>query len=102
MDARGTPETIRTREDAGPGAWAPPSALDRTFRIGSASLWQTVGWVAAFVAAVALRLVRLDGWALDAGEAAWAYDAWVLFRGQPPATGEATGPNVGALLVLLE
>lgn len=102
MDARGTPETIRTMEAAGSAAWAPPSALDRTFRIGGASLWQTLGWVVAFVVAVALRLPRLDGWALDAGEAARAYDAWVLFRGQPPVTGEATSPNVGALLTLLE
>ena len=50
---------------------------------------------------LALRLLRLDGWALDASEAARAYDAWVLFRGQPPVTGEAV-PDVGALLLLLE
>ena len=101
MDAGLTPGTIRTTEEAEPIASPNPSALDRTFRIGGASLWQTLGWVAAFVVAAALRLPRLDGWALDAGEAVVAYDAWVLFRGQPPVTGEAI-PNVGALLTLLE
>ena len=45
--------------------------------------------------------LRLDGWALDADEAARAYDAWVLFRGQPPVAGESI-PDAGALLLLLE
>ena len=81
--------------------WSAPSLLDRSLRFGTASLWQTLGWVTAFIVAAALRLPRLDGWALDAGEAARAYDAWVLYQGQPPATGEAI-PDVGALLLLLQ
>ncbi len=48
-----------------------------------------------------MRFGRLDSWALDAGEATHAYNAWTLFRGQPSVTGEAV-PNVGALLILLE
>jgi streptogramin lyase len=96
-----TPEAIRPTDDAERTYQIPPIVLDRTIRLGGVSLWQTIGWVAAFLAAAALRLPRLDGWALAAGEAARAVDAWVLFRGQPPVTGEAI-PNVGALLLLLQ
>ena len=78
-----------------------PSVLDRVIPFVGATPWQTLGWAAAFVVAVALRLLRLDGWALGADEAARAYDAWVLFRGQPPVAGESI-PDAGALLLLLE
>ena len=78
-----------------------PSVLDRVVPFVGTTPWQTLGWVATLVVAVALRLLRLDGWALDADEAARAYDAWVLFRGQPPVAGESI-PDAGALLLLLE
>src|SRR5688572_6109604 len=113
-DAGITPGEIRTRDAEGashedgwiaPGVAptdpAPPSVLDRVVPFVGATPWQTLGWAAALVVAVALRLLRLDGWALDADEAARAYDAWVLFRGQPPVAGESI-PDVGALLLLLE
>ena len=111
MDAGITPEEIRTRDDdeasargtlALPAVAAAPAtgALDRVIAF-DAGRWQTLGWIATFALALALRLPRLDGWALDAGEAARAYEAWTLFRGQPPASGE-TLPDAGALLLLLE
>jgi DNA-binding beta-propeller fold protein YncE/4-amino-4-deoxy-L-arabinose transferase-like glycosyltransferase len=80
---------------------APPSVLDRVIPLGGASIWQTLGWIAAFAVALGLRFVALKGWALDASEASWAYDAWALFRGQPPVTG-GTMPNVSPLLLLLQ
>src|SRR5918994_1194611 len=109
-----TPEEIRTRE-AGDvsrqGDWtvpgvtpadpALPSVLDRVVPFVGTTPWQTLGWAAALVVALALRFLRLDGWALCADEAARAYDAWVLFRGQPPVAG-ASIPDAGALLLLLE
>ena len=80
-----------------------PRALDRVIPLPFAALsgWLTLGCVATLVAALALRLMRLDTVALGAGEAARAYDTWVLFRGQPPAGGEAI-PDSGAALLLLE
>ena len=80
---------------------ADPGPLDWVIPLGDASVWLTLGWIATFVVALALRLLRLNAVALDAGEAAYAYDAWVLFRGQPPVAG-VTMPNVGAFLMLLE
>src|SRR4051812_31490986 len=78
-----------------------PSVLDRLIPLGLGSTWQTAGWILCLVVALGLRFGRLDTWALDAGEATHAYNAWTLFRGQPPVTGEAV-PNVGALMLLLE
>jgi streptogramin lyase len=101
MEAESPPASIRPMKDGESTTWSAPSLLDRSLRFGTASLWQTLGWVTAFIVAAALRLPRLDGWALDAGEAARAYDAWVLYQGQPPVTGEAI-PDVGALLLLLQ
>ena len=80
---------------------ADPSVLDREIPLLGAHPWQTVGWIITLVVAAGLRLLRLDGWALDADEAARAYDAWVLFRGQPPVTGDPI-PNTGSLLLLVE
>src|SRR5918994_149694 len=105
-DAGITPREIRTREAEGAsrqGDWialadpALTSELDRVVPIVGTTPWQTLGWIAA----LAVRLLRLDGWALDSDEAARAYDAWVLFRGQPPVAGESL-PDAGALLLLLE
>ena len=83
-----------------PAGSAPPSLLDQVIPLVGATPWQTLGWVAAFAVAVAMRFLRLSDWALDVGEAARAYDAWVLFRGQPPVAGESI-PDTGALLLLL-
>lgn len=79
----------------------PPSLLDRTISLGGKQVWQIAGLVAVLVAAVALRLMRLNAAALNPQEAPFAYDAWVLFRGQPTVTGEPL-PNVGAFLLLLQ
>jgi uncharacterized protein (TIGR03663 family) len=84
-----------------PAEPALPSVLDRVVPLVGTTPWQTLGWAIAFLVAAALRLLRLDGWALDADEAARAYDAWILFRGQPPVAGEPI-PDAGALLLLLE
>ncbi|MCA9864494.1 MAG: hypothetical protein KC432_15780, partial [Thermomicrobiales bacterium] len=79
----------------------PPSLLDRTISLGGKQVWQIAGLVAVLVAAVALRLMRLNAAALNPQEAPFAYDAWVLYRGQPTVTGEPL-PNVGAFLLLLQ
>ena len=81
----------------------PASILDWVVPVSFAgwSLWLLAGALATLIAALALRLMRLDTVALDAGEAAHAYNAWVLFRGQPAASGEAI-PDQGAFLQLLE
>ncbi|MDF3042539.1 MAG: conserved rane protein of unknown function [Thermomicrobiales bacterium] len=113
-DAEITPPEIRTREAESvsrQGDWtasgvmpvkpAMPSMLDREVPLVGATPWQTLGWVATFAVALAMRLLRLDGWALDAREAARAYEAWVLFRGQSPVAGGSI-PDAGALLLLLE
>ncbi|MGH2614686.1 MAG: phospholipid carrier-dependent glycosyltransferase, partial [Thermomicrobiales bacterium] len=112
MNAGITPDDIRTgdvedarwrrdRDALAAASAGPASALDRVIPIGGASLWQTLGWIATFAVALALRLLRLDTWALGASEAMRAYDAWTLFRGQPSATGGSI-PDVGPLLLLLE
>src|SRR4051794_11526950 len=93
------PDDVNMTDVAPVATW--PSALDRLIPIGLDSAWQTAGWVICLVVALGLRFSRLDGWALDAGEATHAYNAWTLFRGQPRVTGEAV-PNVGALMLLLQ
>ncbi len=80
---------------------APPSVLDRVIQLGGAHVWQTAGLIAVIIAALVLRLTRLNAVALNPQEAPFAYDAWVLFRGQPPVTGDPL-PNVGAFLLLLQ
>jgi DNA-binding beta-propeller fold protein YncE len=111
MDAEITPDTIRTGHDAdalppgdavlvAPVAAPLPSLLDRVIPLGAATTWQTVGWVVTLLVALALRLVQLKGWALGPDEAAHAYDAWVLFRGQPPVGGAIA--ETSPLLLLLE
>ena len=78
-----------------------PSVLDRVIPLGGTAPWQTAGLVAVIIVALVLRLTRLNAMALNPREAPFAYDAWALFRGQPPATGELL-PNVGAFLHLLQ
>jgi DNA-binding beta-propeller fold protein YncE len=80
-----------------------PNPLDRPIAlpVAGVSAWLLLGWIVTLATALALRLMRLDTVALDAGEAARAYDAWVLFRGQPSASGEAI-PDRGAAFLLLE
>ncbi len=90
-----------TDGSAPPHPQLPPSVLDRVIPLGGAHLWQTAGLIAVVVAALVLRLTRLNAVALNPQEAPFAYDAWVLFRGQPPVTGDPL-PNVGAFLLLLQ
>ncbi len=112
MEADITPDDVAARDEqarwqddsgaqAATGQLRAPNALDRLISLGATSAWMTIGWAAVFVAAFALRFMRLDRTALDAAEAMRAYDAWALFRGQPLAGGEAI-PNAGPLLLLLE
>lgn len=75
--------------------------LSRRVVVAAENRWFLLWSIAIAIAALALRLPRLDAWALDASEAAHAYAAWVLFRGQPTPAGIET-PDTGALLLLLE
>ncbi|MFN8593560.1 MAG: hypothetical protein U0031_19035 [Thermomicrobiales bacterium] len=79
------------------------SPLDRVIpiTIGSISGWLLLGWIVTIVAALALRLLRLDSVALDASEATWAYNGWILFRGQPSLSGQPI-PDSGAAFLLLQ
>ncbi|MFN8675074.1 MAG: hypothetical protein U0Z70_01730 [Thermomicrobiales bacterium] len=100
------PEDVVRRPEDGDGSALPfsqplPTILDRTISLGGERVWQTAGLIAVVVAALVLRLTRLNAVALNPQEAPFAYDAWVLYRGQPPVTGEAL-PNVGAFLLLLQ
>lgn len=85
------PATLEVREE---------SPLDRQLSLGGVCPWLILGWLAVFTAAMILRLMRLNTLALDSGEAALAYDAWTLYRGQPPVTG--TPPNAESLPLLLQ
>ena len=97
------PEDIRTRDDEGVDQWPdtttsgitpaagitladvePPSVLDREIPLLGSHPGRRSAGSSRLSVAVALRLLHLDGWALGADEAARAYDAWALFRGQPP------------------
>jgi uncharacterized protein (TIGR03663 family) len=100
------PENVALLPDDGgsyvtPTLEAPPSMLDRMVPLGGERVWQTAALVGVVIAALVLRMARLNAVALNPQEAPFAYDAWVLYRGQPPVTGEAL-PNVGAFLLLLE
>lgn len=80
----------------------PPAAspLDRAIEVRGVS-WLAVAWVVVLAGAVALRLSRLDLWALAPREARMAFDAWLLYQGRPAPTGEAI-PAVGPLPLLLD
>ena len=100
------PDDVVWRPEDGDGTALPllqplPTVLDRMIPLGGDRVWQTAGLIAVLVAALVLRLTRLNAVALNPQEAPYAYDAWVLFRGQPPVTGEPL-PNVGAFLLLLQ
>lgn len=84
-----------------PDAGGTPNPLDQVIGFGGFSLWQCLGWVVTILGAAAIRLVRLDDWALNPAEATRAYDSWVLFQGRPLVTGESI-PNTGALPLLLQ
>ena len=77
----------------------PPSILDRAIPLGGERGWQVAALVAVVLAALVLRLTRLNQVALSPQEAPYAYDAWALFRGQLLVTGDSL-PNVGAFLLL--
>lgn len=57
--------------------------------------------LAAFVAALLLRLVRLDAYVLGEEEASWAYDAWLLFQGRS-LPGADQLPDIAPLFLLVE
>ncbi len=76
------------------------SPLDRAFEIRGIS-WLAAAWVVVLAGAVALRLARLDLWALAPREARMAFDAWLLYTGQPAPAGDAI-PAVGPLPLLLD
>jgi uncharacterized protein (TIGR03663 family) len=74
------------------------SPLDRPLSLSGISPWLIMGWLAVFVTAMTLRLMRLNTVALDGGEAALAYDAWTLYRGQPPIIGSSQAAELPLLL----
>jgi DNA-binding beta-propeller fold protein YncE len=74
--------------------------LDRAIELRGVS-WLVAAWVVVLAGAVALRLARLDLWALAPAEARMAFDAWLLYEGRPAPAGEAI-PVVGPLPLLLD
>jgi uncharacterized protein (TIGR03663 family) len=98
-------DVVRRQDDGDDGIprypQEPSTVLDRLIPFGGDRAWQMAGLIAVIIAALVLRLTRLNAEALNPLEAPFAYDAWVLFRGQPPVTGEPL-PNVGAFLLLLQ
>ena len=89
-----------TAEGTAASREAAPAWLDRPLDL-TAVTWAAVGWLAAVVVAVALRLVSLDVWALGTDEARRAYDAYILYAGLPEAPGSDL-PTVAPLPLLLQ
>ncbi|HEX5498849.1 MAG TPA: glycosyltransferase family 39 protein, partial [Thermomicrobiales bacterium] len=81
------------------GAPAAPGFLDRTLTF-DVVWWAAIGWTVVLAAAIALRFAKLGEWALSPDEARRAYDAWILFRGQPAPSGEALAATEPLFLLL--
>jgi hypothetical protein len=79
---------------------AAPSSLDRPLAVAGAGRL-TLAWAVVLAAAVALRLSRLDLWALAADEARQAFAAWLLYTGAPTPV-DVVRPTAAPLLELLE
>jgi uncharacterized protein (TIGR03663 family) len=76
------------------------SALDRALDLTAVSWW-TVAWLVVGLTAIALRLVLLDVYALDPGEARRSYFAFALVQGNPLLPGESL-PDTAPLFLLLQ
>ncbi|MGC4190089.1 MAG: SMP-30/gluconolactonase/LRE family protein [Thermomicrobiales bacterium] len=50
--------------------------------------WLWLGAAVALVLAIGFRLIQLNGYALNADEAKWAYQSWTLFTGKPMPNGQ--------------
>jgi uncharacterized protein (TIGR03663 family) len=79
---------------------AAPSSLDRPLAVAGAGRL-TLAWAVVLAAAVALRLSRLDLWALAADEARQAFAAWLLYTGAPTPA-DVVRPTAAPLPELLE
>lgn len=55
----------------------------------------------AFLAAILLRVIRLDAYVLDSNEASWSFDAWSLYRGHP-LPGTETLPETSPFFLIIE
>lgn len=76
------------------------SLLDRTIVLAYPR-WETVAWVTILVVAGFLRLASLNRWALGIDEARRAWNAWLLYQGQPPVPGDVL-PDTAPLVLELQ
>ena len=103
MDTTALDPRARPQEPAGAAGGdegGSSSILDRTIDV-SAVGWVAVGWVVVAAVAVALRLARLDVWAMAPEEARRAYQAYSLYLGRPLDPGESL-PTTAPLFLLLQ
>ncbi|MGB3327579.1 MAG: SMP-30/gluconolactonase/LRE family protein [Thermomicrobiales bacterium] len=50
--------------------------------------WLWVGAAVALLLAIGFRLIQLNGYALNASEAKWAYQSWAMYTGKPMPNGQ--------------
>lgn len=62
--------------------------------------WLWLGAAFALLLAIAFRLIQLNGYALNAGEAKWAYQSWILYTGKPMPNGQAVSDTSPFILVI--
>ena len=62
--------------------------------------WLWLGAAVALLLAVGFRLIQLNGYALNASEAKWAYQSWALYTGKPMPNGQAITDTSPFILVI--
>ncbi|MGN6485941.1 MAG: hypothetical protein ACTHMX_16245, partial [Thermomicrobiales bacterium] len=62
--------------------------------------WLWLGAACALLFAIGFRLIQLNGYALNAGEAKWAYQSWILYTGKPMPNGQAVSDTSPFILVI--
>lgn len=62
--------------------------------------WLWLGAASALLLAIGFRLVQLNGYALNAAEAKWAYQSWALYTGKPMPNGQDISDTAPFILVI--
>lgn len=63
--------------------------------------WMWLGGAIALLMAIGFRLVQLNGYALDASEAKWAYQAWAMYTGKPMPNGQNIS-DIGPFILVIQ